>query len=105
MNHKVIAQTEPLYYAASYDMGSVIRLLLKSEARENIDKQGGRRQSTPLYIACWRGNTNAAMLLVEAGANPFIIDSSGYTSRELAESRGMHDVVALMDKIWKHGDI
>ncbi|KAF1816596.1 ankyrin repeat protein [Eremomyces bilateralis CBS 781.70] len=93
---KPIEQTQPLYYAASYDMVSIIKLLLKRGDDVKIDRRGGRYYSTPLFVAAWRGNTEAAKLLVEAGANPDSIDNSGYTCREMLQHRGMDEVLALI---------
>ncbi|KAF6828382.1 ankyrin repeat protein [Colletotrichum plurivorum] len=97
---EAIHETEPLYYAASFNMLSVIQLLLKPEHNVDVNKKGGRFSSTPLFVALWRGNVDAAKLLVQAGADPDIIDNIGVSSRRFALARkGMHDVVDLMGSV------
>jgi len=98
LDNEVIMQTEPLYYAASYDMVSILKILLNPKLGVKLDQRGGRFQSTPLFVACWRGNTNAAKLLVEAGADPYARDSSCYTCRGMAERKDMKEVIDLMEK-------
>ncbi|KAF6838021.1 ankyrin repeat protein [Colletotrichum musicola] len=97
---EAIHETEPLYYAASFNMLSVMQLLLKPEHKVDVNKKGGRFSSTPLFVALWRGNVDAAKLLVQAGADPDIIDKMGVSSRRFALARkGMHDVVDLMGSV------
>jgi hypothetical protein len=98
VNLDTVRDTEPLYYAASYNMTSILKILLKPELGVNLNKCGGRFGSPPLFVALWRGNMEAAKLLLAAGANPDAMDSgSGQTSRMLARWRRMDDVLALMD--------
>jgi hypothetical protein len=92
-----IARTQPLYYAASYNLVRLIKLLLKSIPKESVDQRGGRHGSTPLFVACFRGHSEAAKLLLEAGADPEWIDVLGFNCCEMAEKRKMHEVVGLME--------
>ncbi|KAF2095195.1 ankyrin repeat protein [Rhizodiscina lignyota] len=94
-----VEQTEPLYYAASYDMVPIVKLLLKRDPNIKIDAPGGRYGSTPLFIACYRGNIDSAKLLVEAGANCDAGDESGWSCREMAMEQGLHELVELMPKV------
>ncbi|KAK1671442.1 ankyrin repeat protein [Colletotrichum godetiae] len=94
-----IWDTEPLYYAASFNMISVLQLILRPEYNIDVNKRGGRFSSPPLFVALWRDNVEAAMLLVKAGADPDMRDTSGQTSRRLAKSRKHHDVVNLMNEM------
>lgn len=99
-NLEAIRASEPLYYAASFNMLSILRLLLKPEHNVEIDKKGGRFSSTPLFVALWRNNVDAAKLLVQAGADPDIVDNLGVSSRRYARRhRGMHEVADLMDSM------
>ncbi|KAK1975825.1 ankyrin repeat protein [Colletotrichum cereale] len=95
----VIRETEPVYYAASFNMTSVLQLILRPEYKVDVNKRGGRYSSPPLFVALWRRNTEAAKLLLEAGASPDMRDSSGQTSRQLAARRWMKEVVDLMEQI------
>ncbi|GKT61659.1 ankyrin repeat protein [Colletotrichum tofieldiae] len=98
-NTDVIRETEPVYYAASFNMTSVLQLILRPEYEVDVNKRGGRYSSPPLFVAIWRRNIEAARLLLEAGANPDMWDTSGQTSRLLATGRKMHEIVDLMDQI------
>jgi ankyrin repeat protein len=93
-----IAETEPLYYAASYSMLSILRLLLRPENNVDIEQRGGRFGSTPLYVACYQANLEAARLLLEAGADPDASDEPGITCRDMAESDGLDELVVLIDE-------
>ncbi|KXH30994.1 ankyrin repeat protein [Colletotrichum nymphaeae SA-01] len=95
----VIRHTEPLYYAASFNMTSVLQLILRPEYKADVNKRGGRFSSPPLFVALWRDNVEAAMLLLRAGADPDSRDTSGQTSRRLATSRKHHEVVKLMKEM------
>ncbi|OHE91467.1 ankyrin repeat protein, partial [Colletotrichum orchidophilum] len=95
----VIRDTEPLYYAASFDMTSILQLILRPEYKVDLDKRGGRFSSPPLFVAIWRGNIEAAKLLVRAGADSDMRDTSGQTSRSLAKARKHSEVVELMDEM------
>lgn len=98
-NSDAVERTEPLYYAASYDMASIIRLLLKRDPNIKLDAPGGRYGSTPLFVACYRENARAVKLLLEAGANPDTLDESGWTCRKMAKLRKLDGIVPLMDAI------
>jgi hypothetical protein len=93
-----IARTEPLYYAASYSMLPILKLLLRPENNVNIEQRGGRWESTPLFVACYRGNLEAAKLLLEAGADPDARDGLGATCRDMVHSDGLDELVALIDE-------
>jgi ankyrin repeat protein len=76
----------------------ILRLLLRPENNVDIEQRGGRFRSTPLYVACYRANLEAAKLLLEAGANPDARDEPGLTCRDMAESDGLDELVALIDE-------
>lgn len=93
-----VERTQPLYYAASYDMVSIIKVLLKRDSNLDLNAPGGRFSSTPLFIACYRGNVESAKLLVEAGADPDDRDTSSYTCRGMAKYRGLKEIVRSMEE-------
>lgn len=93
-----VRNTQPLYYAASFNMLAVLRLLLRPGSDVDLNRGGGRFHSPPLFVAVWRRNYEAARLLVEAGANPDVEDTSGMTARELAERRSVGDLILAMDE-------
>ncbi|PYI27857.1 hypothetical protein BP00DRAFT_428931 [Aspergillus indologenus CBS 114.80] len=84
---EVIETTHPLYYAASFGLVPVVRAILASVPDLKVDAPGGRYGSTPLFVACWRGHYEAAELLLQAGADPYLPDSgAGVTIFSLPHS-------------------
>ncbi|KAL1886818.1 hypothetical protein Plec18167_000753 [Paecilomyces lecythidis] len=80
--------TQPLYYAASFGLVPVVKAILASDPDVDIDARGGRFQSTPLFVACWRGYYEVVELLLQAGANPHLKDlGSGMTVLSLIKTR------------------
>jgi hypothetical protein len=70
-------ETEPLYYAASFGIPSVIKRIVKSDRTLHIDKPGGRSLSSPLLVATYRNHPEAVKLLLEAGADPMAANCFG----------------------------
>lgn len=66
--------THPLYYAASFGLAKIVQLILENDKDVDVDTRGGRRGSTPLFVACWRGYYDVARILVDAGADPTLVD-------------------------------
>ncbi|KPM43638.1 hypothetical protein AK830_g2938 [Neonectria ditissima] len=97
-NLEPIQRTQPLYYAASFNMLSVIKILLRPELGVDLDHPGGRFGSPPLFVALWRGNIEAAKLLLEAGANPYHCDSSFETSKSLAQRFQMTEILQAIER-------
>jgi hypothetical protein len=92
-----VQQTEPLYYAASYNMVPIVRLLLRPGSGVDINKPGGRFGSSPFAIACYRGHAEVAKMLLEAGADPAAVDGgTRRTALNMARYRGMDDVVQMI---------
>ncbi|KAK7432604.1 hypothetical protein QQZ08_000812 [Neonectria magnoliae] len=94
-----IRLTQPLYYAASFNMLSVIRLLLRPELGVDLNHPGGRFGSPPLFVAIWRGNIEAAKLLLEAGADPNYPDANNFeTSQDLAQRFQMTEILQAIER-------
>lgn len=74
VDHSIIENTEPLYYAASFGMAAVVKAILASDPGIDLNAPGGRVGATPLFAACWRHNYEVAEILLRAGADPKIAD-------------------------------
>jgi hypothetical protein len=71
---KVIETTQPLYYAASFGMTSVVKAMIASDPNLDINARGGRTGATPVFIAAWRHYFDVVDILLQAGADPTIAD-------------------------------
>ncbi|KAH7160235.1 ankyrin repeat protein [Dactylonectria estremocensis] len=99
---ELIKNTEPLYYAASFNMLSVLKILLRPSLGTDLNRPGGRFGSSPLFVAMWRGNLEAAKLLLEAGADASIMDKpSLMTGQELAHSLQLTELLQIMEELPK----
>ncbi|KAE9371550.1 hypothetical protein N431DRAFT_484077 [Stipitochalara longipes BDJ] len=76
---KDILATQPLYFAASFGVTSLIRKLLDTDPNLDIEARGGRAGSSPLHVATFRNRTAAVKLLLEANANPMSQNRFGET--------------------------
>jgi hypothetical protein len=99
VNAESIQRTQPLYYAASYNMIPIVKLLLRQGSDVGLNKRGGRFGSTPLAIACYRGHKEVAKLLLEAGADPSVRDGgTGATALSMARRRDMDEIVEMIER-------
>lgn len=92
----LIQTTKPLYFAASYGLVSVVRLLLTDVAAVDLEVKGGRFGSSPLQVASYRGNTDCVRLLLAAGANPNSTNYLNHTSLYWARHIGSVEIVDLL---------
>ncbi|EKD13362.1 uncharacterized protein L3040_002778 [Drepanopeziza brunnea f. sp. 'multigermtubi'] len=65
-----ILRTRPLYYAASFGLGDLVRDILETEEDEHVDALGGRAQSSALHVAVYRNHPDVVRMLLERGADP-----------------------------------
>lgn len=87
-DESVISTTHPLYYAGSWGMNSVIKLILETDPDININAPGGRVGATAVFAAGNRQNFDTVDLLLRAGADPTIADpGTGFTVFDLSEMR------------------
>jgi hypothetical protein len=98
-----IINTPPLYYAASFGMTSIVKMLLEDMPKSEIDVKGGRARSTPLHVACFRGQRKCVKLLLEAGANPNSTNSKGESCLYWARDTGNPDYEEIYDLLIKYG--
>lgn len=74
---KDMLDTQPLYFAASFGIESLIRKILDTDPNLDIEAPGGRYGSSPLQVASFRNRTAAVKLLLEANANPMSQNRGG----------------------------
>lgn len=67
---ELIQTTAPLYFASSYGLASVVRLLLTDPDGIDLEAKGGRFGSAALEVAAYRGHLDVVRLLLAAGADP-----------------------------------
>jgi len=72
-----LRHTQPLYYAASFGITSLIKKLLATDPGLNVNALGGRFDSPPVQVAVYRNHPAAVKLLLDANANPMIPNSQG----------------------------
>jgi ankyrin repeat protein len=51
-----------------------------------------------LHVACARGDSETARLLLAAGANPSVKTAQGLTARDVAMHAGQKDIVQILDE-------
>lgn len=87
----------PLAYAAYRGRDRMIEFLLKRGARVNPDGDSAYVYvNTPLMMAAMQGHTNAALMLLRAGADPRVRVVNGHTAAELAAKHQGGALVALL---------
>jgi len=99
----LIQTTDPLYFASSYGLVSVVRLLLADAASVDIEAKGGRFGSTALQVASFRGNTECVRLLLVAGADPNAPNDLGETS--LGWARQIEGGFEIVDLLLSYGAV
>jgi len=65
-----IENTRPLYYAASFGLTEVVRIILETEKDLDINALGGRANASALHAAVYRDHYDVVKLLLEHGADP-----------------------------------
>lgn len=60
-----VKDTAPLYYAASFGMVEVVKEILATEGTADLNKPGGRKKSTPVQVAAYRGREEVIKVLLK----------------------------------------
>ena len=92
---------DPLAYATRRNAISVVRVLLTAGATvEALSFEGNMGWTTPLHHAAFASNEHAAIVecLLDHGATPNVISSTGSTPIQTAAEHGESDVVALLER-------
>lgn len=70
-----------------------VRLLLRHSAQVNVQDKSG---ITPLMNAAWFGCALCVPDLLKAGADVGLKDTQGRTAKDLAVSKGRHEIVKIL---------
>ncbi|KAJ5289055.1 hypothetical protein N7478_002085 [Penicillium angulare] len=86
IDEQIIATTHPLYYAASFGMEAVVKMILEFDPDVDINAAGGRVGATAVFAASYRQQFETVDLLLRAGADPTIPDpDTGFTVFSLSK--------------------
>ncbi|KAG4437222.1 hypothetical protein IFR05_007311 [Cadophora sp. M221] len=93
-----IVNTRPLYYAASFGLVDVVRLILLAEKDSDIDALGGRASSSALHVAVYRSHTEVVEILLERGADPNLCNEYGESPMLWAKTNRTTEIQRLLIK-------
>lgn len=83
----------PLHYAAIKGNTQIIEYLLDHGAWANVPAPDG---STPLMMSVSIGNADAVRALMEAGANPAMLNAEGISALDIAEEKKNRMILQLL---------
>ena len=91
------------FHKAAYKGQPEILKLLVSDrnAKKVINDMGPNNGYTPLHDAIWHGHTEAAKVLIDAGARTDLKNYEGDTPLELAKRYKYMDIVRYLEKAKK----
>jgi hypothetical protein len=93
-----VQNTHPLYYAASFGLFEVVRIILDTEKELDINVLGGRARATALHVAVYRDHIDVVRLLLERGAEPNIPNNIGESPMFWARVNGNWEMQALLEQ-------
>ncbi|KAE8441531.1 hypothetical protein EG329_004877 [Mollisiaceae sp. DMI_Dod_QoI] len=91
-----VADTQPLYYAASFGLLEVVRLMLDAEQHIDIDALGGRARSSALHVAVYRDHIDVVRMLLDRGANTNLPNIGGESALYWASINGNQEMIDLL---------
>ena len=95
---EAVEMTQPLYYAASFGLTSIVRTLIETDKDLNLESCGGRYGSSALHVAAYRGHYDVVELLLGAGADPRAENDMGETALFWARRKGFGDILDLLGR-------
>jgi hypothetical protein len=98
-----IQKTQPLYYAASFGLTEVVRIILETEKDIDIDAFGGRAHASALHVATYREHIDVVRLLLEKGADPNLPNNVGETPYYWAAWNHNEDMLELLKRYGSDG--
>jgi hypothetical protein len=93
-----VQKTHPLYYAASFGLFEVVRIILDTEKGLDINALGGRAHATALHVAVFRDHIDVVRLLLERGAEPNISNNVDESPMYWACANGNGEMQALLEQ-------
>ena len=93
-----VQNTHPLYYAASFGLFEVVRIILDTEKGLDINALGGRAHATALHVAVYRDHIDVVRLLLERGADPNIPNDVHESPMYWAWENGNEEMEALLEQ-------
>ena len=82
----------PLVFAAQRGLAALVSVLVSNGA--DLDTESGKQKNTALMLAAYNGHPNVVGLLIEAGADLYLVNDFTETARECA----------VQDKTLKHAE-
>jgi len=77
----------------------IVQLLLNKEA--DVNSKNTYNGETPLMLAARDGNSQAVQLLLNAGANPLLINEFESTAKDLARDDEIKTILEAAEDIWR----
>ncbi|CAK9033755.1 unnamed protein product [Durusdinium trenchii] len=87
---------QPLHIAARVGQDGIVRRLLRCGAEKHMPTQDQFR-ATPLHLAAAHGHHKVVEVLLDAKADPTVVDSRGLVPARWAERRGHPQLAELLD--------
>jgi ankyrin repeat protein len=106
LNDRDAAGFLPIHFAAMKGKIAVLRRLIelakerKQDVKQFVNDAANERKQSPLHWACSKNQLAAAIVLVDAGADPNAPDIDGYTPLVTAVQ---HDSVPIVHHLSQHG--
>lgn len=88
----------PLQYASGNNNTAIVRLLLQAGASVHSHGSRDKHRNTPLHFAALYGKIEAALYLLDNGANCMGLNANGLTPLDLARDNCHMETVALLKK-------
>jgi hypothetical protein len=95
---ETVLRATPLYYASSFGLTQVLKRNLEKSWMWQLEIPSGRRLSTPIQVAAYRGRTECVRLLLDAGADPNAKNCHGDTAIDWAFMGRYYDIVSLLQE-------
>ena len=93
---KNIRGVTPLWIAAAYEHEAVVKVLAhRTDVNVNSVSVSGR---PPLFWPSSKGNERVVAVLIEAGADPDLVDENGATPVNVARKNGHGRVVKILEQ-------